>query len=56
MVELAPEVKPLFKEDMKIRGNKMMSMLNTVDRSLNNIEAIMPIVEESGRRHESCLS
>ncbi|MGZ8192859.1 MAG: globin family protein [Methylobacter sp.] len=51
LFEIAPEVKPLFKGDMKIQGNKLMSMLNTAVRSLNNLETIVPVIEESGRRH-----
>lgn len=51
LFEIAPEVKPLFKGDMKSQGNKLMSMLNTAVNSLNNLDQIVPVVEESGRRH-----
>ncbi len=48
---IAPEVKPLFKGDMKSQGKKLMTMLNTAVRSLNNLEKIVPAVQESGRKH-----
>lgn len=51
LFEIAPEVKPLFKGDMKTQGDKLMKMLNIAVNSLNNLGQIVPIVEESGRRH-----
>ena len=46
-----PEVKPLFKSNMREQGIKLMSMLNLAVVSLNRLEALLPTVEESGRRH-----
>ncbi len=51
LFEIAPEVKPLFKGDMKSQGRKLMTMLNTAVKSLNNLEKIVPVVQESGRKH-----
>lgn len=51
LFEVAPEVKPLFKGDMKNQGKKLMAMLNTAVESLNNLEDIVPVVQESGRKH-----
>lgn len=51
LFEIAPEVKPLFKGDMKSQGRKLMTMLNTAVRSLNDLEKIVPAVQDSGRRH-----
>lgn len=53
LFEIAPEVKPYFKSDMKIQGRKLMAMLNTAVNSLDNLAAIVPAVEESGKRHLS---
>ncbi len=53
LFEIAPEVKPLFKGDMKSQGRKLMTMLNTAVRSLNNLEKIVPVVQDSGRKHVS---
>ncbi len=51
LFEIAPEVKPLFKGDMKTQGQKLMAMLNTAVGSLNNLQDIVPIVQDSGRKH-----
>lgn len=53
LFEIAPEVKPYFKSDMKEQGRKLMAMLNTAVNGLNDLESIIPAVEESGRRHAS---
>lgn len=51
LFEIAPEVKQLFKSDMTEQGRKLMAMLNTAVNSLNDLEAIVPAVQESGRKH-----
>lgn len=51
LFELDPELKALFKGDMKEQGKKLMSILNTAVGSLDNVEAIVPAVQEMGKRH-----
>ena len=51
LFELDPELKPLFKGDLKEQGKKLMTMLDTVVKSLNNLEAIIPAAQASGARH-----
>ena len=51
LFELDPEVKKLFKTDQVEQGKKLMGMLNTVVRSLDNLEAVVPMIQASGRRH-----
>ncbi len=51
LFEIAPEVKPLFKGDMKSQGRKLMTMLNTAVKSLNDLDAIVPAVQDMGKRH-----
>ena len=51
LFELDPELKALFKGDMVEQGNKLMTMLATAVGGLNKIEALVPAVEELGRRH-----
>lgn len=53
LFELNPELKPLFKGDLKEQGAKLMTMLDTVVKSLDNIEAIIPAAQKSGARHVS---
>ncbi len=51
LFEIAPEVKPLFKGDMKRQGKKLMTMLNTAVTSLNDLPSIVSAVQASGVRH-----
>lgn len=51
LFELNPELKPLFKGDLKEQGKKLMTMLDAVVKSLDNLEAIIPAAQESGVRH-----
>jgi hemoglobin-like flavoprotein len=51
LFELDPEVRSMFKGDMKEQGRKLMTMLNTAVNSLDNVEAIVPAVQEMGKRH-----
>ncbi len=53
LFELNPEFKSLFKSDMKEQGRKLMAMLNTAVNSLDKLEAIVPAVQDMGRRHVS---
>jgi len=51
LFELNPELKPLFKSDIKEQGKKLMTMITTAVRSLNNLEGIVGAVQDMGRRH-----
>lgn len=51
LFELDPELKKLFKSDMKEQGRKLMAILNTAVNSLDKLETIVPAVQDMGRRH-----
>ena len=51
LFELAPEVRSLFPQDIKPQGRKLLTMLATVVNSLDDLESIVPAVEDLGRRH-----
>ena len=51
LFELDPELKSLFKGDMKDQGRKLMAMINTAINGLGDIEAIVPAVQDLGKRH-----
>lgn len=51
LFELDPELKPLFKGDMKEQGRKLMTMINTAVMSLDRLDSIVSAVQELGRRH-----
>ena len=51
LFQMDPEVKPLFKGDMKEQGAKLMSMIATAVNGLDNLEAIVPAVQNLGKGH-----
>lgn len=48
-----PEVKPYFKGDMVEQGRKLMAMINTAVNGLDNLEALIEPIKDSGARHVS---
>lgn len=51
LLEIAPEVRPLFKGDMAEQGRKLMGTLAVVVNGLDDLATLWPAVEELGRRH-----
>jgi hemoglobin-like flavoprotein len=48
---IAPEVRPMFPDDMTEQRAKLMRMLGTAVTNLHRVEAIVPVVQDLGRRH-----
>lgn len=51
LFEMSPELRPLFKGNMKDEGRRMMEMLSTVVKGLNTLDVLAPLVRNLGRRH-----
>ena len=51
LFEMAPEYRELFPEDMEAQRGKLMTTLAAVVQSLTNLDAIVPVVQDLGRRH-----
>ena len=51
LFDLAPDVRPLFPEDLKEQKKKLIAMLATAVTNLHQVEKIIPAVEDLGRRH-----
>jgi hemoglobin-like flavoprotein len=51
LFEIAPEVKPLFRSDMKEQGRKLMATLAVVVSGLGNLETILPAASALAKRH-----
>ena len=55
LFELDPKLKPLFPaaddDKMKEQGNKLMTMLSAAVAGLSNIEALIPVLQDLGKRH-----
>ncbi|CAN0448951.1 unnamed protein product [Ectocarpus fasciculatus] len=51
LFEMDPSLRPLFPAEMSDQGKKLMQMITTAVRSLNNLEAVIPAVQAMGKRH-----
>ncbi|QNN23779.1 hemin receptor [Planctomycetales bacterium ZRK34] len=51
LFELDPSLRPLFSDNMAQQKQKLMQMIGVAVGGLNNLEAIVPAVEDLGRRH-----
>lgn len=54
LFELDPELKPLFptgEEAMKSQGNKLMTMLGAAVTGLSDLDALIPVLEDLGKKH-----
>ena len=51
LFEVYPEVKPLFRGDMKEQGRKLMAMINTAVNALDRLESMVPAIKSMGVRH-----
>lgn len=53
LFEMDPSLSALFKGDMKEQGRKLMAMITTAVNSLTRLEALVPAVQQLGKRHQS---
>jgi hemoglobin-like flavoprotein len=51
LFEIAPEVKPLLRDDITEQGCKLMATLGVVVNSLGNLEAVLPAASALAKRH-----
>ena len=51
LFELDPDLRLLFKSDMKRQGMTLMTMLASAVRGLDNPDALLPVLKSLGRRH-----
>ena len=51
LFEIAPQVKPMFKGDMKAQGTKLMAALGLVVKSLQNLDAVLPVARNLAIGH-----
>lgn len=51
LFEIAPQVRPLFPEDMTEQGRKLMQMIAVAVNGLPRLETIVPAVQAMGVRH-----
>ncbi len=51
LFEIAPQVKPLFRNDMAEQGRKLMGTLGVVVRGLTNYESVLPAASALAKKH-----
>lgn len=51
LFELDPSLRAIFPSDMKEQKKKLMTMITTAVRSLNDLDALVPVVQALGKRH-----
>ena len=51
LFEIAPEVRPLFKNDMDEQGRKLMMTLGVVVNGLKRLDEIVPVAQRLAIRH-----
>ncbi len=51
LFDLNPELRPLFKHDMRIQGVKLMTMLAMVVYNLHEPGQVLPAIRDLGVRH-----
>jgi len=51
LFEMDPSLRPLFKGDMKVQGEKLMKMITVAVNNLDRLDAVVPAVRELGGRH-----
>src|SRR5512139_828061 len=51
LFELDPSLRPLFKGDLGEQGRKLMTMIDLVVTSLDNLGPLLHAIEDLGRRH-----
>jgi hemoglobin-like flavoprotein len=51
LFELDPQLRPLFRGDLKAQGRALMGMLKVVVEGLDRLDQLVPAVQALGRRH-----
>jgi hemoglobin-like flavoprotein len=51
LFEIAPNLRPLFKIDIRVQARKLMDTLSTVVAALDNFEALHDQLTDLGRKH-----
>jgi len=51
LFEIDPSTKVLFKGDMRAQGRKLMEMITAAVNGLNDLDTLVPAVQDLGSRH-----
>ena len=51
LFEMDPSLRPLFKTDLRVQGQKLMTMIAFCVKGLDALDDLVPAVQGLGRRH-----
>ena len=51
LFEFDPSLRPMFKTDLKSQGKKLMSVLKVAVNGLNDLSALVPVLQTLAKRH-----
>ncbi len=51
LFELDPALKSLFTNDMTVQGQKLMTMIGAAVNGLDDLESLVPVVQDLGKKH-----
>ncbi len=51
LFEIAPDVRPMFPQDLSGQKEKLMGMIGTAVHNLHQVNEILPAVQDLGRKH-----
>ncbi|AZQ12481.1 globin family protein [Shewanella khirikhana] len=51
LFEIDPTLRPLFKDDIRSQGRKLMAMLDAAVKGLERPDTLVPVLEDLARRH-----
>lgn len=51
LFEYDPSLRPLFKSDLKSQGKKLMTTLKVAIKGLDDLESLIPVLEDLATRH-----
>ena len=53
LFEMAPEIRPLFDEDISVQQRKFASTLQIAVNGLSNLDKLLPVIQDLGRQYGS---
>ncbi|NRD72290.1 hemin receptor [Shewanella sp. VB17] len=51
LFKIDPSLRPLFKNDIKVQGRKLIAMLKAAVQGLEDLDALVPVLKQLAQRH-----
>ena len=51
LFKIDPSLKPLFKNNIKVQGRKLITMLKAAVQGLEDLDALVPVLKQLAQRH-----